>query len=70
LEIETELAFTFCDMAQRTQGQERRTQLLGDIRKVVTALRYFEERITDCTIRADILNKADRLDDFLAQFSN
>jgi hypothetical protein len=69
LNTEAELASTFCDMAERTQNPEHRVQLLSDIRKAVSAMRHFEGRITDRSIRAYVVKKANRLDAFLARFS-
>jgi hypothetical protein len=65
LTIEVDLASTYCGMAESTQSLERREQLLGDIRKVVSAIRQFEGRIIDRITRAEFNREADRLDDFL-----
>ncbi len=66
LRVETELAATFFDMVQRTRNQEHREQLMGDIRKIVDALRHFKVQIADDSVRADIIERADGLTKFLA----
>ncbi|MCU1334468.1 MAG: hypothetical protein JWO19_49 [Bryobacterales bacterium] len=64
LRIEVQLASTFCEMVERSQSPEHKAQLLEDIRKAVRAIRHFEQRIIDPSIRADVLKKADTLDAF------
>ncbi len=65
LRTEAELAATYCDMATFAKNQEHRTQLMGDIQKIVNALRHFGGWVEDRSIRADILKEADRLSEFL-----
>jgi uncharacterized protein YhaN len=69
LQTETQLAAAFCDLFQRTQNQERRARLQGEIQKIVNTLRHFGERIADAPIRSDILREADRLSNFLVRLS-
>lgn len=67
MEVETKLADTYCDLFQQTENQEHRAQLMEDIEKIVNSLEHFGKRITDRSVRADILEKADRLSEFLVR---
>lgn len=69
LQAETKLADTFCALAQRTQNQEHRARLLGDIEKIGHTLRHFGVRIEDASIRSDISEKAETLSEFLVRHS-
>jgi hypothetical protein len=69
LQTETQLAAAFCDLFQRTQNQERRARLQGEIQKIVNTLRHFGERIADAPMRSDILREADRLSNFLVRLN-
>ena len=65
LRIEVDLAATFRSMlANRSPGD--RVRLLGQIRKIVGALRQFERSVTDRAVRSELLREADKLDEFLS----
>jgi len=64
LRIEVDLAATFRSMLA-SRSPEDRVRLLGQIRKVVGALRQFEPRVTDRFVRSELLREANKLDEFL-----
>jgi len=65
--MEVKLASNFCDIANRTQSTEHRAKLLKDIEKAAGAIRHFQERIVDPSIRAELNVQADKLDDFCSR---
>jgi hypothetical protein len=69
LRIEAQLAFAFCDIAQRTQSAEHRAKVLRDIRHAANAMHHFGERITDLSVRNDVLKQAAKIEKFLAKNS-
>ena len=69
LRVEVDLASTFCGMAESTDDLARRARLRDNIQKVVSAIRQFEGRIADQSIREDFNRQANRLDKFLRRNS-
>jgi hypothetical protein len=69
LQVETKLADTFCDVAQRTENQGHRARLMRKIQEIVNVLHHSEDRIEDRSIRADVRKKADSLSEFLVKNS-
>ena len=65
LRIEVDLAATFRSMLANRSPKDR-VRLLGQIRKVVGALRQFEPRVTDRAVRSELNKEAAKLDEFLA----
>jgi hypothetical protein len=70
LRVEADLASTFCTLAETTENPQHRAELLGNIRKAASAIRHFEPRIADPSAREELLQKADELDQFLAEISS
>jgi hypothetical protein len=66
LRIEVDLATTFRSMAATSSKQGRRVRLLGNIRKVVGALRQFEPRVTNRSLRSQLHKEADKLEAFVS----
>jgi hypothetical protein len=67
LRVEVDLASTFCGMVETTDDLAHRARLLENIQKVVSAIRQFEARIADQSVRADLNRQANRLDKFLSR---
>ena len=69
LTVELDLARTYCEMTQRVESQERKAKPLGNVLKIVEAIRHFQERIKDQTIREDVLKRTAKVEKFIAQHS-
>ena len=69
LTVELDLARTYCEMIQRIESQERKAKLLGNVLKIVEAIRHFQERIADQTVREHVLRGTAKLEKFIAQHS-
>jgi hypothetical protein len=67
LRAEMELAFTFCGMARSTEDLDHRARLLVNAQKALDAIRHFEERIADPSIREELLRQATMLEKRLAK---
>ena len=69
LTVELDLARTYCEMAQRVESQERKAKLMGNVLKIVEAVRHFQEHIKDQTIREDLLKRTAEVEKLLAPHS-
>jgi hypothetical protein len=69
LTIEVDQAITFCTMAESTHDPERRKKLIEEAQKAISAIRQFQGRITDSSIRAELNGEADKLDRLLRKHS-
>ena len=58
LRVDVDLASTYCGMAESTHDSEHRAKLLEDVREVVKAIRTFGIRITDRSVRAELITTA------------
>ena len=69
LSTEVELARTLCKMAEASRDQYDRDRRLDSIRKVIEAIRHFEGRIADTSIRKNLDREASKLEAFLSSAS-